>query len=56
MSLRHDIEHDIRGALRPERPPAYWRWRQDRFIRTLWRFAFVVVGILVLGGLFELLS
>lgn len=47
---------DARDALQPEAPPAYWSWRLDRWIRTLWRITFAIVGILVLGGLLDLLG
>jgi hypothetical protein len=47
---------DARDSLRPERPPAYHDWRLGRLSRTLWRVTLIVVGILVAGGLLDLLG
>jgi hypothetical protein len=47
---------DFRDALRPEAPPEWWDYRLGRFVRTLWRIVFVIVTILVLGGLVDLVG
>lgn len=49
------VGDDIRRAARPDRPPAWHRYKLDRLTLRLWRICFWTVGILAAGGLADLL-